>query len=413
MMTLQETPCTTDTTLSLLLEVCCRSAGMMIENGGETYRAEESVSFLCAHFGAKVGVAVLSTTLFVQIELDGQTVQAVRRLDKRTLNLDCLAQVNEIVRNICAGSITLDEAQEKLKNVRKNGPYHSLIHVICFCVAAAAAVFVYGGGWYDLLPAFLCGLVYPCMPDRWKDRVASQMIVYCASGAVIALVAMLSYLISPLVNPVAIVAASAISLYPGAAFVNAIRDTMHGDLVSGVARLCEALLKVGMLAAGAAVVFGLWTNGLVGQPVQFISLPWIGHFIAGFFVVICLAIEQCTPPKTIIVCGIIGAFSYIVCKFMVGCVPFMPAAYFVGALVMSVSCEWMARKMKLPATVFLVSAIMVLVPGKGLFDSMLYLASGMYSLLAKSGADTLVQMIAMSMAIALSTFCSRSISAKK
>ena len=43
-------------------------------------------------------------------------------------------------------------------------------------------------------------------------------------------------------------------LLPGLAMTNAIRDTMRGDLVSGVARGAEALLVAVALGTGAGLV---------------------------------------------------------------------------------------------------------------------------------------------------------------
>lgn len=46
-------------------------------------------------------------------------------------------------------------------------------------------------------------------------------------------------------------------LFPGIAMVNAIRDTINGDLVSGVARVAEALISALSLALGALIGFSV------------------------------------------------------------------------------------------------------------------------------------------------------------
>ena len=51
-------------------------------------------------------------------------------------------------------------------------------------------------------------------------------------------------------------------LLPGVALTNCIRDIMNGDLVSGSARLMEALLTGGCIAVGAGIVMLIFTaNG--------------------------------------------------------------------------------------------------------------------------------------------------------
>lgn len=396
--------------LSLLLEVCCISAGLLIENGSETYRAEDTVRYLCKKCNVQAGVAVLSTTLFIQMQKDGQARQAVRRLNQRTIHLDCIAQVNAIVRAFCDDTITLEQAYAQLTKLRRKELYSWQLRLLCYSVTAVLALFLFGGSRYDVLPALMCGLVYPCMPMRWKDRASFQMILFFVFGVVVAVIAVLSAWLCEMVRPVAVITASALSLYPGAALVNAIRDTMYGDLVSGVARFAEAFFKFGMLAAGTAAVLGFFGDG-VQLPAVGGSQPWyyLAQLIIAFFVVLCLSVEQSAPSRTLLASSLIGAVSYFVCRLLAAAVPFMPAAYFLAALLMALCSEGLARFMKLPATVFLISSIMVLVPGKGLFDSMLYMASGMYSQFLQAGVDTMVQMIAISLAIAIGTFVFRSL----
>ena len=55
-----------------------------------------------------------------------------------------------------------------------------------------------------------------------------------------------------------IIIGSIMLLVPGIAITNAIRDTIAGDLVSGVSRSMEALFIAIAIAAGTSVVFKIW-----------------------------------------------------------------------------------------------------------------------------------------------------------
>ena len=46
---------------------------------------------------------------------------------------------------------------------------------------------------------------------------------------------------------------------PGVAITNSIRDFLSGDMLSGLARMTEAVLTAISLAAGAGVVLKLWS----------------------------------------------------------------------------------------------------------------------------------------------------------
>ena len=53
-------------------------------------------------------------------------------------------------------------------------------------------------------------------------------------------------------------------LVPGLAITNAIRDTVAGDLVSGLARGAEAFLTAIAVAVGTGVVLSFWIGSFGG-----------------------------------------------------------------------------------------------------------------------------------------------------
>jgi len=66
----------------------------------------------------------------------------------------------------------------------------------------------------------------------------------------------LASLAFPGLNAYIVIIGALINLMPGTALVNGIRDMLHGDSVSGISRLGEALLTVSIMAAGAAIGIG-------------------------------------------------------------------------------------------------------------------------------------------------------------
>ena len=78
------------------------------------------------------------------------------------------------------------------------------------------------------------------------------------AGALSSVIALASVRIFSMGSQTAIITGAIMPLLPGLAITNAIRDTVNGDLVSGVARTAEALLKAIAIAAGVGVVIALW-----------------------------------------------------------------------------------------------------------------------------------------------------------
>lgn len=83
-------------------------------------------------------------------------------------------------------------------------------------------------------------------------------------------------------------------------------------------------------------------------------------------------------------------------------------AYFLASLAVGLLCELTARIKERAVTLFLVSAIIPLVPGLGLYRTMMFLASQDYAMALTTGMDTLVGFgaIALSLTIATTIFSS-------
>ena len=90
--------------------------------------------------------------------------------------------------------------------------------------------------------------------------VAPWLTLICSllAGALSSVIALASVRIFSMGSQTAIITGAIMPLLPGLAITNAIRDTVNGDLVSGVARTAEALLKAIAIAAGVGVVIALW-----------------------------------------------------------------------------------------------------------------------------------------------------------
>ncbi|MGL5677140.1 MAG: threonine/serine exporter family protein, partial [Cellulosilyticaceae bacterium] len=68
-----------------------------------------------------------------------------------------------------------------------------------------------------------------------------------------------------LLNSEAIVIGCIMSLVPGVAFTNAIRDTIGDELLSGISRGVEALFIAVAIAAGVGIpmIIGLFLGGIL------------------------------------------------------------------------------------------------------------------------------------------------------
>ena len=62
----------------------------------------------------------------------------------------------------------------------------------------------------------------------------------------------------PDTNAYVIITGVLTNLVPGVALTNGVRDLLHGDTISGLAKLGEAIIIVAVIAAGTAVGLFFW-----------------------------------------------------------------------------------------------------------------------------------------------------------
>jgi uncharacterized membrane protein YjjP (DUF1212 family) len=241
-----------------ILECALLAAHVLLENGAETYRAEDSAARICLYFGVEhPQVLALPTAAFLTLERPGEAPQtALRRVRKRTTDLTRIAEANDVSRRLVGGEMSLCDGIAALRALTRSHTGGKWKGVCVAALSSACFAVLFGGGWFDFLVAALCGLTVQWIAASFKVEDYFHFIISLLGGGLIALLAVLLTALTGLGSQNAIIAGALMPLLPGLAMTNAMRDTMRGDLVSGVARAAEALLVAVALAAGVGVVLG-------------------------------------------------------------------------------------------------------------------------------------------------------------
>ena len=245
------------------LDAVCLASQMILESGGETYRAEETVERMCAGLGMRhVEVLALPTGLMLTLTTEEQqTVTRLVRVRNRSIDLGRIDACNAISRQVAAGKLTAWEALDRLKQLhgaQKDRWWKKWLLILASALSAASFTVMLGGGGKEFVVSFFCGaLVQLLLPPLKKMRVP-VLISSMIAGALTTLMAQVSTLLLPGVAIAPVISGAIMPLLPGLAVTNAMRDTIRGDLVSGGARVIEAILSVMMLAAGIGLMLSMW-----------------------------------------------------------------------------------------------------------------------------------------------------------
>lgn len=249
-----------------LLKVIKLSAQIMLENGGETYRAEETIKFIGKSFNVEeIDSIATPTGFYLTVSMDGEhNSTIIKRIRKRTINLQKISDVNNISRQLSSHTLSLEDALNELEQIQTSNASQYRHQLLYAGLTSAFFTVLFGGGWFDFIVSFLAGILLAYISGHFVELHSYQFVSSIISGAILAFVSITATNITGIGDYYYIIVGALMPLLPGLAMTNAIRDTIRGDLISGSARATEALLVASSLAAGAgSVIYVAHSMGLL------------------------------------------------------------------------------------------------------------------------------------------------------
>ena len=238
----------------LLIDTAALAGTLMLENGAEIYRVEETIDYMLKTSGLKTSEAFVVST-GIMISLDDPSIDAltvIRRVNRGATNLNVVAQVNDISRKFYKKVISLEEAFSQLKHLDKT-QYPWWLKDICTIFVVASFAGMYGGNGYDMLATAIVGIFLAAWLHAGKKIGLNSLIKDLTASVVISVMASVMVHIGVGMHIDRINIGAIMVLVPGAAITNAIRDTLHGDYTSGNANILQAFAEAAMIALGVYV----------------------------------------------------------------------------------------------------------------------------------------------------------------
>ena len=126
-----------------------------------------------------------------------------------------------------------------------------------------------------------------------------------------------------------------------------------------------------------------------------------------FFGTVGFAMLVHTPKRAWFVSGLIASLSYLIYWLMSFLNLPEPMAIFIGSLFGSLTGLLCARRMKIIGTVFLMSAVVPVVPGLGLYRRMAARGRGQLSVGARTGVQAMITVAMIALGLGAGAFIDR------
>lgn len=236
----------------------------LLRSGAEIQRIEDTITRIAKAYGAvHVEVFTITTLILASVRMpDGGYSSQTRRVLTSSTNLHRLAKYNEISREICAGGVSVEQAQQKLKAVKHSEPYPMWVVFVGVVFAAGGFAVFFGGSLLDGVVAAAIGILMTLIENHrppFMNGMASAVITSFVAGVLSELCAHFGLCH----NMDMVIIGTIMLLIPGLTIGTSIRDMLCGDIVTGSIRLIQSILLACVIAFGYGAAM-LLMGGILG-----------------------------------------------------------------------------------------------------------------------------------------------------
>lgn len=239
-----------------ILSLACHAGKILLQNGAEVYRVENSVCQVAKSYGLIPQCFATLTCIIITLKnSDGEVVSLVERVNSRSTNLDKVYQVHTLLKNL--SKYNYEELENRLLEIEQDKPYSFPINILGNCLGAGFFTFLFSGNFHEFIAAFLCGILV-AFTSKITDMLNLGVFFTNLLCGAISSGAACIFLRYGFITDVSIpIISTLMILVPGVAFINSMRDLFSGDLVTGFSRLGEVVMIGTAIAVGSGIALKL------------------------------------------------------------------------------------------------------------------------------------------------------------
>jgi uncharacterized membrane protein YjjP (DUF1212 family) len=342
--------------------------GTLVAYGCPSYRLEEVIRVVGEIEGYPTEALAIPTGLFVSVTVPGASSPVLRmiRVKEWATNMDRLLLVDTIFNDVASDRTTIKEARQRLLDLDKRPPPYSraLTWVATAAVSASAAVF-FRGGPLEILVAGMTGILVALIATLIGKNPKGRFLVDFAGGLAAAIVPWTLARLGWDLSQEVVVLSGVIALVPGMTLTTGVAELAQKNLVSGAARLMEALVAFFSILFGIALAIGIAhivdAEATTPPPArQALSLPFQALALVASSTGIAVIFK--VPQRFLAAALASGAIGYVATALGTRYLPGHVSA-FAAALAVCLFANGLARVTDRPTQLYQLPGMMLLVPG--------------------------------------------------
>ena len=233
---------------------------IMLKSGAEIYRVEDTVIRICkSKKNIKYAEAfIIPTGIFLSIDYENDLITYIKKIKFTTINLNKIDRVNDFSRKFVSEDLDITEGIRELQRINNTYPYKAVVKNIFGAVACGSFALLFGGVMGDAIGSFFATF-FALTVIEWTSRYGLTFFIDNILGsAIMSIFSIVFYRIGLGQNVDIMIIGSIMSLVPGVAITNSVRDTMSGDYLSGLSKGLEAIFSAFSIALGVGIILSIF-----------------------------------------------------------------------------------------------------------------------------------------------------------
>ncbi|MGJ8760835.1 MAG: threonine/serine ThrE exporter family protein [Polaribacter sp.] len=285
-----------------------------------------------------------------------------------SLNLGAFSRIDELTNKVIDSKIEESAINEELNIIHaKTKEINHFYLYLAYTFAAGSFSLMIGTNWVSFIFSLLLGsitylLVYLATKSKYVENVFESL-----SALVVTVICCLLSLVFPDFNLGLTILASIIIFIPGLAITTALEEITSKSLVSGSAKLFDAMIVLFKQFFGVILGLGLMTSLIDIDLTHYVSdMPkWTLFCAIPIFSITVLPIFQ-VRKKDVFFGVLTGVLAFFITVFLSSVLGILVST-FVGTLAVVGISRLFGRISKTPKSVYLTQGIIMLVPGSKSF----------------------------------------------
>jgi len=365
------------------LETVLYAGNLLLSSGAEIYRAEETMHRIADAMQIKdMDAYVTNRGIFASGNVPGKGIESrIMSVPDKELNIDKIEAVNELSREFCSNRMDLSYLKASLQNIANMGEQNVGERILSYFLGAGCFSYAIGTSFRDSLCAAIIGSLVGFYMIWSKYRIKSRVLITIIASVLTAVLSNLCVAIGLGSQLSFIIIGAMMDLVPGVAFVNSVREFSQNNFATGQTLLTSALLTCVSMASGVALVEQL-VSGTIMTPSVIYDIPEISYIVliirslAAGLGTIAFALMFRVRKRHFVDCGVMGTITWLAYMICIKIWNNEAIAVFVSGFAAVLASRVLAVLRRCPATVFLMTSLIPLLPGISLYRTIYYLLMG-------------------------------------